>query len=905
MTDNLVYFFSSNNTEGCKAGKNILGGKGCNLIEMARIGIPVPPGMVITTQACNAYSANQLFPAGLSEDITDRFSGIEKLTGQRFGDQTNPLLVSIRSGAPVSMPGMMDTILNLGLNEATLTGLIKATNDERFARDCYRRFIQMYGNVVLEISMDHFDAIINQTKSLANIKLDTELTIDHLKTIIHKYKNLVKEKTGSDFPEDVQVQLRQSIEAVFRSWNNERATYYRRLNHIPDELGTAVIIQAMVFGNMGPDCATGVAFTRNPSTGENKFYGEYLNNAQGEDVVAGIRTPRPIEDLENENPGQYRELFQIQKRLEQHFGDMQDIEFTIQKDDLYLLQTRIGKRTGAAALRIAVEMVREGLINEKKALMQIDPEAIPSILAPIFDMGPKSQAIQDGRLLALGLPAGPGAGCGRVAFSTQSATELYGNDNTILVRQETSPEDIMGMEASQGILTARGGMTSHAAVVARGMNKPCIVGCAALHIDMANKNMQIEQKDGSFVAINEGDMISIDGGTGEILLGELPTSASEIDMVLNGELERESQMANNFKLLMQWADVARKLKVRANADTPRDAKRARNFGAEGIGLCRTEHMFFDGKRILIMREMILANSLEEREKALDRLLPFQRKDFADIFEVMNELPVTIRLLDPPLHEFLPTSSKQDRELARHLNLEEKEVHRRTRSLHEENPMLGHRGCRLGITFPEITRMQTQAIIEAALEVKKKGISVRPEIMVPLVGHATEFHLQKKEIDATAQKVMQQAGVTVDYMVGTMIEIPRAAVRAHDIAKEAEFFSFGTNDLTQMTLAFSRDDSGSFLDEYLQQRIYDRSPFQTLDTQGVGELIRIAVERGKKSRPDIKLGICGEHGGDPGSIDFFHDVGLHYVSCSPYRIAVARLAAARKALRDQNAFDSTG
>ena len=894
IEEEYIYFFGDGRAEGARLGKPVLGGKGANLMQMALLGIPVPPGLVITTAACNYYNEHGEFPPGLEERLWQKLPEVEGAVGMQFGGD-RPLLVSVRSGAPVSMPGMMDTILNLGLNQKTIPGMIKATGNERFVRDSYRRFIQMFSNVVLGLDMEQFEQVLEKQKESIGAENDTDLSADHLQSIATESRAIVKRDTGRDFPEDARSQLRAAIEAVFRSWNNERAIYYRRLNGIPDNLGTAVTIQAMVFGNMGEDSGTGVAFTRNPSTGENKFYGEYLLNAQGEDVVAGIRTPHPIEDLQKQMPEIYTQLDEIQKRLERHFGDMQDLEFTIQQKKLYLLQTRTGKRTGAAALRIAVEMVKAGLISEKKALMQVDPEAIPSMLAPVFVSQPKKSAIQEGRLIAKGLPAGPGAASGKIVFTSVEAMAHAGKDRVILVRQETSPEDIMGMEASQGVLTARGGMTSHAAVVARGMNKPCVVGCSVLRIDARARTMTVHSA-GKTVEIREGEEISIDGSTGEVIRGSLPTESSEIDQALNGKLGRPSEMAENFKLLMQWADVARRLSVRANADTPRDAKAARNFGAEGIGLCRTEHMFFDGDRLVIVRQMILADSEAERKAALDKLLPFQREDFIGIFTVMDGLPVTVRLLDPPLHEFLPQTRAQDEELAAHINLTPEEIKRRSVALKEDNPMLGHRGCRLGITFPDITRMQTRAIIEAALEVKKKGVIVLPEIMVPLVGHPKEFLLQKQVIDETARAVIAEAGIEVDYLVGTMIEIPRAAVRADEIAQQAEFFSFGTNDLTQMTLAFSRDDSGSFLDDYLEQNIYEKSPFQTLDRDGVGELVKIAIQRGKKTRPEIKLGVCGEHGGDPQSIEFFHQVGLHYVSCSPFRVAVARLAAARTALK---------
>jgi len=891
-----TYFFGDGRAEGLQLGKMLLGGKGANLTEMDHLGIPVPPGLTITTAACNYYSQHQTFPAGLEEQLKEKLSTLETTLQRKFGGSP-PLLVSVRSGAPVSMPGMMDTILNLGLNQQTLQGLIESTGNERFAWDSYRRFIQMFSDVVLDLAHHDFEHLLEKRKAAAGVEQDTGLGVAELKILVEDYKALVRERTGSDFPEDVQVQLRKAIEAVFRSWNNERAIFYRKINSIPESLGTAVVIQSMVFGNMGDDSGTGVAFTRNPSTGERKFYGEYLLNAQGEDVVAGIRTPHPIEDLRNAMPEIYDQLFRIQEKLERHFGDMQDLEFTIQQRKLYLLQTRNGKRTGMAALRVAVEMVREGLIDKRKALLQVNPEMIPSMLAPVFIPGPKKKAVEEGRLLAIGLNAGPGAASGHIVLDSKTAMIKAGaGEKVVLVRQETSPEDIMGMESSQGILTARGGMTSHAAVVARGMNKPCVVGCSAIRINMEYRVMEVRQKDGSLRSVKEGDFISIDGSTGEVIAGPLETQSSEIDQALNGDIPLEqSEMARNFQLLMQWADEFRKLKIRANADTPRDAQTAIRYGAQGIGLCRTEHMFFEGERLVVMREMILSHSEAERQAALAKLLPFQRDDFIGIFEAMQGRPVTIRLLDPPLHEFLPHTREQDLELSSKLGLDPDEIKRRSKALKEENPMLGHRGCRLGITFPEITAMQARAILEAAVIVKRKGLVVQPEIMVPLVGHEKELKIQKDVIQNAADSVFKEMGERVDYSIGTMIEIPRACVRADVIAREAQFFSFGTNDLTQMTLAFSRDDSGTFLESYLTYKIYERSPFQTLDREGVGSLVEMAVARGRTARPDIKLGVCGEHGGDPESIDFFHKVGLDYVSCSPFRVAVARLAAARSAI----------
>lgn len=891
-----VYFFGDGQAEGGHLTKKELGGKGANLSEMAKLGIPVPPGVVISTEACNLYSKTGGFPEGLMDQVREKLKLVNQATGKEFGNPEQPLLVSVRSGAPVSMPGMMDTILNLGINEETMKGMIKLTGNERFVHDSFRRFIQMFGNVVLGIAHEKFEKILEGHKHKKGVEHDTELDSADLLAIAGDYRAMVKQETGEEFPMDPEQQLVKAIEAVFASWNNDRAIHYRQMNGISSDLGTAVNVQSMVFGNMGDDSGTGVAFTRNPSTGEKKFYGEFLTNAQGEDVVAGIRTPRPIAELESLMPDVYKHLFEVQERLENHFGDMQDIEFTIQEKKLYMLQTRNGKRTGFAALKIAVDMVREGKTDKKKALTLVDPESIPSLLAPIFDSAEKTKAINDGRLMTKGLNAGPGAASAEVVFSAEKAVEkARKKQKTLLVRLETSPEDIAGMEAAEGILTARGGMTSHAAVVARGMNKPCVVGCHDLQFSEENglTKLMVKKSDGTKVEVKEGDHISIDGSTGEVISGPLNTLPSEVWQVLHGDLdENQSELAKDFKEFMSWAEDVKKLKVRANADTPRDAETARIFGAQGIGLCRTEHMFFGGERIVAMQEMIVAESLAAREKALAKLLPYQREDFIGLFKAMAGFPVTIRLLDPPLHEFLPHDEAGIKDLAGKLRVSVEDLSNRVADLSESNPMLGHRGCRLGITYPEITAMQVRAIIEAAIELNKNGMSIEPEIMVPLVGNVKELELQKKVIDDTAKKVMEEKGMQVPYMVGTMIEVPRAAVTANQIASVAQFFSFGTNDLTQTTLAFSRDDADKFLREYSKREIYERNVFQTVDQDGVGEMVRIAMEKGRSTRPDIKLGVCGEHGGDPSSIYFFHKLGLDYVSCSPFRVAVARLSAAR-------------
>ena len=892
-----VYFFGESRAEGRGLGKKLLGGKGANLTEMAHLGIPVPPGFVINTRACNYYNEKSEFPAGLLDEVLKKLKDLEVSTECTFGDAKKPLLVSVRSGAAISMPGMMDTILNLGLNPETVRGMAELTGNERFAWDSYRRFIQMFGNVVLEMNSEDFESLLEQYKREAGVVQDTELDAVQLQNLSADYRALVKEKTGTDFPLDVSEQLKQAIEAVFRSWNNERAIIYRKMNHIPDDLGTAVTVQSMVFGNMGDDSGTGVAFTRNPSTGERVFFGEYLLNAQGEDVVAGIRTPHPISDLEKDMPEVYKKLMDIQSRLEKHFKDMQDIEFTIQQKKLYLLQTRNGKRTGVAALRAAVEMVDEGLIDSRTALLRMDAGTVPSLLAPVFDPLGKKKAIEEGRLAAKGLNAGPGAASATVIFTSGGAAEkAAAGEKVILVRKETSPEDIAGMQAAEGILTARGGMTSHAAVVARGMNKPCVVGCSAMRILKEKGVAEIKKADGSVIEIREGDQISIDGGTGEVIIGQIDTVPSEIDRVMNEEGGGSSMLADYFIRFMGWADEVRRLGVRTNADTPGDARNARKYGAEGIGLCRTEHMFFEGERIASMREMVIAETPAEREAALDKLLPYQRDDFIGLFREMEGMPVTIRLLDPPLHEFLPHNRAEDQALADKLGVPLERVKSRAKQLYELNPMLGHRGVRLGITYPEMTRMQSRAIFEAAAALNKEGMSVIPEVMVPLVGNVKELKLQKDIIEAVAQDVIKSTGAKLEYKIGTMIEVPRAAVLANRIAEEAEFFSFGTNDLTQMTLGFSRDDAHKFLGDYIDKGIYARSPFESLDQEGVGEVIRMAMERGRSVRADIKMGICGEHGGEPDSVEFCHRIGLDYVSCSPFRVPVARLAAAQAALR---------
>lgn len=893
-----VYSFGDGIAEGKADMKNLLGGKGANLAEMCSLGLPVPPGFTISTEVCLAYYANKKeLPKTLVSEVKKALSQVEKTVGATFGDAKNPLLVSVRSGARASMPGMMDTVLNLGLNDETVEGLAAKTGNARFAFDSYRRFIQMYADVVLGVDHYHFEELLEAKKTERNITLDTALTAEDLRALVAAYKAKVLEEKGAPFPVNPEDQLWGAIGAVFDSWMNARAITYRRLHDIPESWGTAVNVQSMVFGNMGDDCATGVAFTRNPSTGEKAFYGEFLVNAQGEDVVAGIRTPQPLTiagkgdggdlpSMEEVMPEVFGELVSVYKKLEAHYRDMQDIEFTVQNRKLWMLQTRSGKRTAAASIKIAVDMVAEKLITKHQAIERVDPAALDQLLHPTLD--PKAAKT----VLARGLPASPGAASGFVVFAADEAERrAVRKEKVVLVRIETSPEDIHGMHAAQGILTARGGMTSHAAVVARGMGKPCVSGAGDIKVDYAAKTFRA----GAHL-IKEGDCVTICGSTGQVFLGEVPTV--------------RPQLSGDFSTLMGWADDARSLQVRANAETVLDATTARKFGAEGIGLCRTEHMFFDADRITPMREMIVSDTLEKRERALAKLLPMQRKDFTDIFRIMAGLPVTIRLLDPPLHEFLPSSEAEIREVAKAAGVTPEYVKARAHVLHEANPMLGHRGCRLGITYPEIYAMQARAIFEAASIVAKDtpptppplagGIKggVFPEIMIPLIMDEKEFEMLKKLIDDMAKQVAGETGVQVAYLVGTMIELPRAALRAGDIAKQAEFFSFGTNDLTQTTLGLSRDDSASFIEIYKQKNVLESDPFVTLDTQGVGELIAIAAERGRKTREDIKLGICGEHGGDPASIAFCQKVGLNYVSCSPYRVPVARLAAAQAAIRNK-------
>ena len=907
-----VYFFGSGKTEGNAKMKELLGGKGCNLAEMANLGIPVPPGFTITTEVCTAYYDNNgNYPEGLKAQVEDNLTRIETAMGAKFGDEDNPLLVSVRSGARVSMPGMMDTVLNLGLNDMTVKGLIKQSNDERFAYDCYRRFVQMYGDVVLGLKpvekyeRDPFEVILEAKKEKKGVTFDNELNHVDLKELVAEFKLEIKKRLGVDFPEDPMEQLWGAIGAVFGSWNNERAIAYRELNNIPRHWGTAVNVQTMVFGNMGDDSGTGVAFTRDPSTGTNIFYGEYLMNAQGEDVVAGIRTPKPINkiqkgdsplpSLEEELPDIYGQLVGIRDKLEKHYRDLQDIEFTIQKGKLWMLQTRSGKRTGFAALRIAVEMVREGLIKKEEAIMRIEPEQLNQLLNPVFDLEEKRNAIKGGRLLARGLNAGPGAACGKVVFNAAEAEELAkkGDKDIILVRIETSPEDIRGMNAAKGILTARGGMTSHAALVARQMGKVCVAGCGALEIDYTAQKMKVGNN-----TIKKGDYISIDGTLGEVILGKIPTTPSEtLQVLIDKTLKPEdSQTHQIYAEIMSWADEIRALRIRTNADKPDQVSTAISLGAEGIGLCRTEHMFFEGDRIDSVREMILSDDRAGREKALGKLLPMQREDFASIFRLMNGMPVTIRTLDPPLHEFLPGNPKDVNILAKKMGISKKKLTSRIESLHETNPMLGHRGCRLGIVYPEITEMQARAIFEAACQVAKEGIKVFPEVMIPLVGHVKELIMQKEVVDRVAKEVIVAYGIELDYLVGTMIELPRAAITADEIAQVAELLSFGTNDLTQMTFGLSRDDAGKFLPSYIKEGILETDPFQQLDQGGVGKLVEIGVQKGRGEKPSLKVGICGEHGGDPSSIEFCHRTGLNYVSCSPYRIPIARLAAAQAVLR---------
>ena len=896
-----VYYFGGGEADGTADLRELLGGKGANLAEMSHLGIPVPAGFTISTEICTYYyDHGHRYPADLDGQIREAMAKVEAVMEAGFGNPDNPLLVSVRSGSRSSMPGMMDTILNLGLNDVTVEGLIAQSGDERFAYDSYRRFVQMYGDVVMGVrpaddeDHDPFEALLERKKSGLGITEDVDLGAGDLKALVAEFKAEIKARTGADFPDDPREQLWGAIGAVFRSWHNERAAVYRKLNNIPDEWGTAVNVQAMVYGNMGDDCATGVAFSRDPATGEKRFYGEYLINAQGEDVVAGIRTPKPIEQLKDEMPDAYHQLVQICDMLESHYKDMQDIEFTIQRHNLWMLQCRAGKRTGFSAITIAVDMVKEGLIDEQEALRRVEPDQLDQLLRPVFDVEEKRHAENEGRVLARGLNAGPGAAAGKVVFNAHDAEAWAGRgDEVILVRIETSPEDIRGMNAASGILTARGGMTSHAALVARQMGKVCVAGCGELDIDYGTRQMRV----GDHV-IAEGDYISIDGSTGEVIAGAIPTIPSEVLQVLLQKTmsAEESEVYQRYGSLMAWADRIRRLRVRTNADQPDQSATARAFGAEGIGLCRTEHMFFEEDRIDSVREMILADDEAGRRKALARLLPIQRSDFIGIFEVMDGYPVTIRTLDPPLHEFLPHETGAIEQLAAQTGVPVERFQRKLEDLREANPMLGHRGCRLGIAYPEITEMQARAIFEAASDCLKRGIRAIPEIMIPLVGHINELRLQADVVRRTAQAVQDETGVEVDYQIGTMIELPRAALTANEIAEEAEFFSFGTNDLTQTTFGLSRDDA-RFIPDYLHAEIWPEDPFVSIDGSGVGELVRIGVERGRATRDGMKVGICGEHGGDPASVEFCHGVDLDYVSCSPYRVPIACLAAARAALSD--------
>ena len=884
MAEKYVYFFGNGQAEGRADMKNLLGGKGANLAEMTSIGLPVPPGFTISTEVCTYYYANgETYPTALNDEVEANLKKVEQIMGRTFGDAANPLLVSVRSGARASMPGMMDTILNLGLNDTTVQGIIAQSGDERFAYDAYRRFVQMYSDVVMGMDKHALEHLLDLKKAEKGVHLDTDLTADDWKALVADFKTKIKQELGQEFPEDPKQQLWGAIGAVFGSWMNQRAITYRKLNSIPADWGTAVNVQSMVFGNMGNDCATGVAFTRDPSTGDNYFYGEYLVNAQGEDVVAGIRTPQPI-NLHQKKPGDlpameevmpecYSQLAAIRTTLEKHYKDMQDIEFTIEKGKLFMLQTRNGKRTAQAAIKVAVDMVEEGLIDQKTAVLRVAPSQLDQLLHPSLD--PKAEK----KVIAKGLPASPGAAGGTVVFTADEAEELAKNGKkVILVRIETSPEDIHGMHAAQGILTARGGMTSHAAVVARGMGKCCVAGCGDIKVDYVAQSFTA--KDG--ILVKKGDMITLDGSTGQVILGEVKTVPP--------------QLTGDFGKLMVWVDQFRKLKVRTNADTPHDSKVAREFGAEGIGLCRTEHMFFDAERIAAVREMILSADVEGRQKALAKILPMQKGDFIGIFREMKGLPVTIRLLDPPLHEFLPQEEKDIDDLAATMKVSAQTLRNKVEFLHEFNPMLGHRGCRLGITFPEIYDMQVRAIMEAACElVKNEGFSIVPEIMIPLIATVKELSVLKANAVKICDEVIEQYGVKVEYLIGTMIELPRAALTADEIAVEAEFFSYGTNDLTQTTFGLSRDDAGKFLPFYVDAGILPEDPFVSLDQNGVGQLVKMGCEKGRATRPGIKLGICGEHGGDPESVIFCHKIGLDYVSCSPFRVPIARLAAAHAAL----------
>ncbi|EOU1752395.1 pyruvate, phosphate dikinase [Clostridium perfringens] len=869
-----VYLFN----EGNASMKNLLGGKGANLSEMTILGIPVPQGFTVTTEACNKYyEDDKKISQDIIEEIENKMSELEKITGKKFGSLENPLLVSVRSGARVSMPGMMDTILNLGLNDESVEAMAKLTNNPRFAYDSYRRFIQMFADVVMGVEKRLFEDLLDEVKEEKGYKIDTDLTAEDLKDLVVKFKALYKKEKGEDFPSNPKEQLIEAVTAVFRSWNNPRAIVYRRLNDIPGEWGTAVNVQEMVFGNKGETSGTGVAFSRNPANGDNELYGEYLMNAQGEDVVAGIRTPEPISHLEAQNPTIYKQFTDIVNTLEKHYRDMQDMEFTIEDGKLYFLQTRNGKRTAQAALKIAVDLVEEGMLTKEEAILKVEPKQLDTLLHPAF----ASDGLKEAKIVAKGLPASPGAACGKIAFTAEEAKERKANgEKVVLVRLETSPEDIEGMIAAEGILTVRGGMTSHAAVVARGMGTCCVAGCGELKVNEEARTLEVNGQ-----VLTFDDYISIDGSTGHIYAEQVKTVSPEI--------------TGHFATFMGWADEIRKLKVRTNADTPRDTKQAVEFGSEGIGLCRTEHMFFAEDRILAVREMILAKNEDSRRVALEKLLPMQREDFIGIYEALEERPATIRFLDPPLHEFLPSEEEDINALAKEIGVSPAEIKNVVAELHEFNPMMGHRGCRLAVSYPEIAEMQTRAVIEAAIEVKKnKGYNIVPEIMIPLIGEIKELKYVKNVVVETAKTVMEEKGVQLDYKVGTMIEIPRAALTADKIAEEAEFFSFGTNDLTQMTFGFSRDDAAKFLKDYYEKGIYEQDPFAKLDQEGVGELMRIACEKGKATRPDIKLGICGEHGGDPSSVEFCHNLGLNYVSCSPYRVPLARLAAAQAQVKNK-------
>ena len=897
-----VYFFGKGRAEGKAEMKNLLGGKGANLAEMTNIGLPVPSGFTMSTEVCTYYYQNKnTYPRSLTGEVKAALKKMEAAMKAKFGDPKNPLLVSVRSGARASMPGMMDTILNLGLNDVVAAGLVLKTKNPRFVYDSYRRFVQMYGDVVLGLKpvhkdeIDPFEVIIEAKKKEKGVHLDTELNADDLLDLVALFKKAIKVRTGSEFPEDPLAQLWGAIGAVFGSWMNDRAIAYRKMYDIPESWGTAVNVQSMVFGNMGESSGTGVAFTRDAATGENRFYGEYLMNAQGEDVVAGTRTPLPISELAAKNPRIYKQLNGIRLALEKHYRDMMDVEFTIQDGTLYMLQCRVGKRTAFAAIKIAVDMVGERLISDKEALQRIEPDQLNQLLRPVFDLKEKDAAVKSGRLLAKGLNAGPGAATGRVVFNAPDAEAWWKRgEQVILTRIETSPEDIKGMDAAEGILTARGGMTSHAALVARQMGKVCVAGCSTLEIDYGTHTMRVKGK-----LIKEGDWISLDGTTGEVIEGKVPTKPSEVLQVLIDKTldPKNAPVYEQYATIMSWADKYRRLKIRTNADQPDQARNAVAFGAEGIGLCRTEHMFFGEGKIGPMREMILADTLEGRKVALAKLLPLQRKDFEGIFEAMNGRPVTIRTIDPPLHEFVPHEEQAQRELAKQIGITYEKVRQRVESLHEFNPMLGFRGCRLGIIFPEITEMQSRAIFEAAANVQARGIKVEPEVMIPLVGNVKELENQAKIVRRVAAEVMKEKGTKFPYLVGTMIEIPRGAITADEIATVAEFFSFGTNDLTQTTLGVSRDDAATFLIPYVEKEIYAKDPFEVLDQTGVGALMKIAIEKGRGVNPKLKVGICGEHGGEPSSVEFCHRINQNYVSCSPFRVPIARLAAARAALAD--------